>query len=112
VALVFGFTLSGLVQSFLPRDGLRRKLGVTSPATVARASMLGLNIAATLVLVTLWLAARRAKNIARDPICGMTVDLSTSARCAAPSDSTATRRGRPVTASRSSTRSTRSAPCR
>jgi hypothetical protein len=39
--LVFGFTLSGLVQSFLPRDGLRGQLGVTSPATVARASMLG-----------------------------------------------------------------------
>jgi hypothetical protein len=39
--LVFGFTLSGLVQSFLPRDGLRAKLGATSPATLARASMLG-----------------------------------------------------------------------
>ena len=39
--LVLGFTLSGMVQSFLPRDGLRRQLGATTPATVARASLLG-----------------------------------------------------------------------
>src|SRR5487761_2442790 len=39
--LVLGFTLSGLVQSFLPRDGLRARLGTTSPASVARASVLG-----------------------------------------------------------------------
>jgi uncharacterized membrane protein YraQ (UPF0718 family)/YHS domain-containing protein len=39
--LVFGFTLSGLVQSFLPRDALRRTLGATTPASVAEASLLG-----------------------------------------------------------------------
>jgi uncharacterized protein len=39
--LVFGFTLSGLVQSFLPRDGLRRTLGSTTPASVTEASLLG-----------------------------------------------------------------------
>jgi uncharacterized membrane protein YraQ (UPF0718 family)/YHS domain-containing protein len=39
--LVFGFTLSGLVQSFLPRNALRAQLGETSPATLARASILG-----------------------------------------------------------------------
>ena len=39
--LVFGFTLSGLVQSFLPRDGLRRQLGADTPITAARASLLG-----------------------------------------------------------------------
>jgi len=39
--LVLGFSLSGVVQSFLPRDGLRTTLGSTSPRTVARASLLG-----------------------------------------------------------------------
>lgn len=39
--LVFGFTLSGLVQSFLPRDGLRRQLGDTNASSVAKASILG-----------------------------------------------------------------------
>jgi len=39
--LVLGFTLSGVVQSFLPRDGLRARLGRTTPATVAEASLLG-----------------------------------------------------------------------
>ncbi len=39
--LVLGFTLSGLVQSFLPRDGLRAQLGTTTPLTVAKASLLG-----------------------------------------------------------------------
>ena len=29
--LVLGFTLSGFVQSFLPRDALRERLGSTSP---------------------------------------------------------------------------------
>jgi uncharacterized membrane protein YraQ (UPF0718 family)/YHS domain-containing protein len=40
--IVFGFTLSGFVQSFLPRDGLRAKLGTTSPSSTARASLLGI----------------------------------------------------------------------
>ena len=39
--LVLGFTLSGAVQSFLPRDGLRAQLGTTTPRTVATASILG-----------------------------------------------------------------------
>lgn len=39
--LVLGFSLSGAVQSFLPRDGLRARLGSTNPASVARASLLG-----------------------------------------------------------------------
>ena len=39
--LVLGFTLSGMVQSFLPRDGLRRQLGDTTPSTVVKASFLG-----------------------------------------------------------------------
>lgn len=39
--IVMGFTLSGAVQSFLPRDGLRAKLGVTSPASTSRAALLG-----------------------------------------------------------------------
>ena len=39
--LVLGFSLSGLVQSMLPRDGLRVKLGSTTGASVARASVLG-----------------------------------------------------------------------
>ncbi len=40
--LVLGFTLSGLVQSFLPRDGLRAQLGRTSPRTALTASALGI----------------------------------------------------------------------
>ena len=39
--LVLGFTLSGAVQSFLPRDGLRSRLGRTTPRTVATSSVLG-----------------------------------------------------------------------
>ncbi len=39
--LVLGFTLSGFVQSFLPRDGLRAQLGDTSASAVAKASLLG-----------------------------------------------------------------------
>ena len=39
--LVLGFSLSGLVQSFLPRDGLRSQLGATSTTSVAKASLLG-----------------------------------------------------------------------
>src|ERR1035437_703170 len=39
--LVLGFTLSGFVQSFLPRDALRERLGSTSPRSVATASLLG-----------------------------------------------------------------------
>lgn len=39
--LVFGFTLSGLVQSLLPRDALRAQLGVTTAKSVAKASVLG-----------------------------------------------------------------------
>ena len=39
--LVLGFTLSGLLQSFLPRDALRAQLGTTSAASVAKASVLG-----------------------------------------------------------------------
>ena len=35
--LVLGFTLSGLLQSFLPRDALRAQLGTTSAASVAKA---------------------------------------------------------------------------
>jgi uncharacterized membrane protein YraQ (UPF0718 family) len=38
--LVLGFTLSGMVQSFLPRDALRSRLGTTSAATVAESSLL------------------------------------------------------------------------
>jgi uncharacterized protein len=40
--LVLGFTLSGLIQSLLPRDSLRSSLGTTSPLSVARASLLGI----------------------------------------------------------------------
>jgi len=40
--LVLGFTLSGAVQSFLPKDGLRSRLGATTPGSVARASFLGM----------------------------------------------------------------------
>ncbi|HXC19117.1 MAG TPA: permease, partial [Acidimicrobiales bacterium] len=39
--LVFGFTLSGLVQSLLPRDALRAQLGRTNATSVAKASALG-----------------------------------------------------------------------
>ncbi len=39
--LVLGFTLSGAIQSFLPRQALRKTLGTTSPSTVMRASLLG-----------------------------------------------------------------------
>jgi len=39
--IVFGFTLSGAVQSFLPRDGLRSKLGTTTPGSSSRAALLG-----------------------------------------------------------------------
>src|ERR1019366_5176934 len=39
--LVLGFSLSGLVQSLLPRDALRAQLGTTSPGSVAKASLLG-----------------------------------------------------------------------
>ena len=39
--LVLGFTLSGVVQSFLPRDGLRAQLGQTTARNVAKASLLG-----------------------------------------------------------------------
>jgi hypothetical protein len=36
--LVLGFTLSRVVQIFLPRDGRRSLLGTTTPGSVARAS--------------------------------------------------------------------------
>ncbi len=39
--LVLGFTLSGLVQSLLPRDALRAQLGSTNATAVAKASILG-----------------------------------------------------------------------
>ena len=39
--LVLGFSLSGLVQSMIPRDGLRSRLGRTSPSTVGLAAILG-----------------------------------------------------------------------
>ena len=39
--LIFGFTVSGLVQSFLPRDGLRHQLGEDTPSSAAKASLLG-----------------------------------------------------------------------
>ena len=39
--LVLGFSLSGLVQSMIPRDGLRSRLGSTSPSTVGLAAILG-----------------------------------------------------------------------
>ncbi len=39
--LVLGFSLSGLVQSMLAREGLRAKLGSTNAASVSRASLLG-----------------------------------------------------------------------
>jgi uncharacterized membrane protein YraQ (UPF0718 family)/YHS domain-containing protein len=40
--LVLGFSLSGLVQSVIPRDALRAQLGTTSPRSVAKASLLGM----------------------------------------------------------------------
>jgi hypothetical protein len=40
--LVLGFTLSGVVQSVIPRDALRAQLGTTSPRSVAKASLLGM----------------------------------------------------------------------
>jgi uncharacterized membrane protein YraQ (UPF0718 family)/YHS domain-containing protein len=39
--LVLGFTLSGLVQSLLPRDALRAQLGATNATTVVKSSLLG-----------------------------------------------------------------------
>jgi uncharacterized membrane protein YraQ (UPF0718 family)/YHS domain-containing protein len=39
--LVLGFTLSGFVQSLLPRDALRRQLGATNAKNVAKSSVLG-----------------------------------------------------------------------
>ena len=39
--LVLGFTVAGMVQSLVPRDGLRHRLGRTTPASVAAASALG-----------------------------------------------------------------------
>lgn len=39
--LVLGFTLSGFVQSLLPRDGLRAQLGRTNATSVAKSSLLG-----------------------------------------------------------------------
>ena len=39
--LVLGFTLSGLIQSLLPRESLRSSLGTNSPSAVARATVLG-----------------------------------------------------------------------
>jgi hypothetical protein len=38
---VLGFTLSGFVQSLLPRDALRAQLGATNATSVAKASVLG-----------------------------------------------------------------------
>lgn len=40
--LVLGFTLSGLVQSMIPREALRAQLGSTTPTSVAKASLLGI----------------------------------------------------------------------
>ena len=40
--LVFGFTISGFVQSFFPRNGLRSSLGTTSIRSLTRASLLGM----------------------------------------------------------------------
>src|SRR6204780_5089217 len=39
--LVLGFTLSGFVQSLLPRDALRHQLGATNAKNVAKSSILG-----------------------------------------------------------------------
>lgn len=40
--LVLGFSLSGLVQSMVPRDGLRGSLGSPTPASTTRAAFLGI----------------------------------------------------------------------
>jgi len=40
-ALVAGFTLSGAVQAFVPREALRAKLGDHRPSAVTRASVVG-----------------------------------------------------------------------
>ncbi len=40
--LVLGFSLSGAVQSFLPRDGLRARLGRTSLGAVITSALLGM----------------------------------------------------------------------
>jgi uncharacterized membrane protein YraQ (UPF0718 family)/YHS domain-containing protein len=40
-ALILGFTLSGAVQAFVPREALRAKLGDHRPASVTRASAVG-----------------------------------------------------------------------
>src|ERR1700691_4571650 len=39
--LVLGFSLSGLIESLLPRDALRAALGPTTASSVAKASLLG-----------------------------------------------------------------------
>ncbi len=39
--LVLGFSLSGAVQSLMPRDGLRASLGTTNARSLTRASLLG-----------------------------------------------------------------------
>src|SRR5207247_2987415 len=41
-ALVLGFTLSGVVQAFVSKDELQRVMGDHRPASVARASALGM----------------------------------------------------------------------
>lgn len=40
--LILGFGLSGAVQTFVPRDALRRKLGDHGPPAVARATVFGM----------------------------------------------------------------------
>jgi uncharacterized membrane protein YraQ (UPF0718 family) len=41
-ALVLGFGLAGVIQAFVPRQSLRRRLGDHGPASVARASVFGM----------------------------------------------------------------------
>ncbi len=41
-ALVLGFTLSGVVQAFISKDQMRRRLGDHRPGTVAKASFFGM----------------------------------------------------------------------
>src|SRR5579875_2952425 len=41
-ALVLGFALSGAVQAFVSRDGMRRVLGGHGPAALTRGSLLGM----------------------------------------------------------------------
>src|SRR5213078_5150371 len=41
-ALVLGFTLSGAVQAFVSKEDMQRVLGDHRPATVGRASLLGM----------------------------------------------------------------------